>query len=159
MDINRMFCPSTNEIIFAPGYEEINDDADAFIAYWHGEVMEEPSITDEKLKADWNEFFEKWNEAGDDDLDIWDAVEKFLTNYENPDWIVYECTFYGMACGPTSTNVYYVVKAGTVIEDDPDYDEEAEEKNPLEGMTEQEIEDEIIGRQLGALHRGIAKEK
>lgn len=128
MDIDRMYCPSTNEVIFAPGDEEINEDADAFIAYWHGEVLEEPSIKDEKLEAAWNEFFGKWSESEDEDCDLWDAVEKFLTDYENPAWTVYECTFYGMACGPTSTTVYYVVKRDTVVEVDPDYVEESDDE-------------------------------
>jgi len=120
MSVDRMYCPSTDEVIFAPDYEELNENADAFIAYWHGEVLYEPSIKDEKLNSAWEEYFEKWR--GSDEIDIWEAVEKFLTEYENPSWIVYECTFYGMACGPVSTTVYHVVKADTVIEEDPNID-------------------------------------
>ena len=141
-----MFCPSTDEVIFAPDYEEINENAEAFIAYWHGEVLDQPSITDEKLKAAWDEYFEKWKDS--EDIDIWDSVEKFLTDYENPAWIVYESTFHGMACGPVATTVYFVVKADTVIEYDPNIDNEEEEK---EEKTDKEIEDEILARQIKGL--------
>ncbi len=98
METDRMYCPLTDEVIFAPGYEEINEDAEAFIAYWHGEVMDQPLITDDKLKAAWNEYFGKWEES--DNPDIWEAAEKFLKSYKNRKWKVLECTFYGMACGP-----------------------------------------------------------
>jgi len=150
MEYDRMYCPSTDEVIFAPDYEEINEGAEAFIAYWHGEVLDEPSITDDRLEKAWIEYFEKWDELMEN-LDAWEAVEKFLSDYENPSWIVYECTFHGMACGPVATTVYYVVKADTEIELDPNYDEEATEKDSFEGKTEKEIEDEIIARQIRAL--------
>ena len=144
MEVDRMYCPSTDETIFAPYYEEINEDAEAFIAYWHGDVLDQPEIKDVRLKSAWEKYFEKWNET--DDIDIFEAVEKFLKKYKNEEWIVYECTFYGMACGPTSTTVYYVVKSDTIIEDDPNPG-----KDPMEGLTEKEIEDEIIKRQIRAI--------
>lgn len=148
MSTDRMYCPSTDEVIFAPDYEEINENAEAFIAYWHGEVLDQPSITDEKLKTAWDEYFEKWKDS--EDIDIWDSVEKFLTDYKNPNWIVYECTFHGMACGPVSTTVYIVVKADTVIQANPNIDNEGEE---IAEKTEKEIEDEIIARQIRSLLR------
>lgn len=144
MSTDRMYCPSTDEVIFAPGYDEIDESAEAFIAYWHQEVMDEPSIKDEKLKAAWEKYYEKWKES--EKSDIWGAVEKFLKKYKNEEWVVLECTFYRMACGPTSTTVYYVVKGDTVIEEDPEPGED-----PMEGLTEEEIEKEILGRQLRAI--------
>ena len=54
-------------------------------------------------------------------------VPKFLSEYEYPDWIVYECTFYGMACGLVQNTIYFVVKADTIIEDDPDLENEEDE--------------------------------
>jgi hypothetical protein len=145
MDTDRMYCPSTNETIFAPYYEEINESAEAFIAYWHGEVLDQPEIKDPKLKAGWDTYFEKWDELYEE-LDPYEIVEKFLKSYRNSKWKVLECTFHGMACGPVSTTVYYVVKADTIIEEDP-----APGKDPLEGLTEEEIEKEILSRQLRSL--------
>lgn len=42
------------KVIFTPYYEEINESADAFIAYWHGDVLNQRSIKDEKLEAAWD---------------------------------------------------------------------------------------------------------
>ena len=119
---DRMYCPSTNEIIFAHGCEEIRTNAHALIAHWHGDVLDEPLIKDSKLKADWKEYYEKRNELRV--VDRWELVERFFNDYNNPDWIVYECTFYGIACGPVRTLVYFVVKADTLIEEVPECEED-----------------------------------
>ena len=147
MEVDRMYCPSTDEVIFAPYYEEINDNAEAFIAYWHCEVMDQPEIKDKKLKDAWDKYFGKWSES--DEIDIFEAVEEFLKSWENPDWKVFECTFEGMACGPVTTTIYYVVKTDTVIELDPEPGED-----PFDGMTEKEIEDEVLRRQIRSIMKG-----
>ena len=134
MSTDRMYCPSTNEVIFAPYFEEINEGAVSFIAYWHGEVLDQPEIKDPKIKAAWAKYFEKWDEMYEE-LDPWEIVEKFLKSYKNPNWKVMECTYHGIACGPVSTTVYYVVKTDTIIEGDP-----APGNDPLEGLTEEEFE-------------------
>lgn len=120
--VDRMFCPSTNEVIFAPGSEEINANAEAIIGYWHNEILEEPSIADSDLASAWDEYFEKWEELTDE-IDGSEAVKKFLKKYKNPKWKVFECIFNGIACGPVSFTVFFVVKADTVIEEDPDNNE------------------------------------
>ena len=123
MEYDRMYCPSTDEVIFAPDYEEINEGADAFIAYWHSEVLDEPCISDEPLEKAWNEYYEKCGKT----LGItekWETVEKFLCEYENPLWKVYEC----IACELSATTVYYVVKADTIIEEGLDFEEEEDEE-------------------------------
>lgn len=61
MSTDRMYCPSTDEVIFAPDYEEIYDGAEAFIAYWHGEVLNETSITDSLLEKEWNKYNKNWD--------------------------------------------------------------------------------------------------
>ena len=151
MSSDRMYCPSTDEIIFAPDYEEINDNAEAFIAMWPAEFMEEPTINNESLEAAWNKFYkEDLNEKLEEGDYIWDDFRDFLRNYDNTEWKAYECDFHGMACGPTTTTLVFVVKADTIIEEDPDYNaEEAEEK--LKNMTDEEFEDEVLGRQLRGL--------
>lgn len=127
MSKDRMYCPSTDEVIFAPHYEEISEGAEAFVAYWHGEVLDEPLIRVPKLEAAWEAMYQEWDAQENPELDIWELVDKFLAEYENPDWIVYECTFYGMACGPVQTTVYYVVKSDTIIEEDPHLEEDEDE--------------------------------
>jgi len=138
MSVDRMYCPSTDEVIFAPNYEEINESAEAFIAYWHGEVLDQPEIKDPKLLAAWEKYNEKWAELSEK-LDPFEIVEKFLKGYRNSQWKVMECTFHGMACGPVSTMVYYVVKADTVIDEDPNPGEDA-----WEGPTDKEVEEELL---------------
>lgn len=128
VECDRMYCPSTDEVIFAPGYEEINEYAESFIAYWHGEVLYEPVIRDEVLKGAWCKLYENLKES-DSFPDMWEIVERFLKEYENNSWVVYECEFCGMACGPVSSTVYFVVKADTVIEIDPGNEEEDEDEN------------------------------
>jgi len=141
----RMYCPSTNEVIFSPNLDEINDNAIAFIGYWHHEFLDEPHVKDETLEAAWSEYFSKHLKDKFPYKYEWDDIRKFFMEYNNSGWIVYECDFHGMACGPMSYTVIYVVKADTVIEEEPDY------KDPLEGMSEKEIEDEIIRRQIKGL--------
>src|SRR6056297_538550 len=118
---DRMYCSSTGEILFSPDMPEVNDDTKAFIAYWHNEVLDQPEIKDPELAAAREEFFEKkWFEL-DEEMSPGEIVTKFLKEYQNEQWVVYECVFPGMACGPFTTTVYIVVKAGTVIEKDPEY--------------------------------------
>ena len=124
MSTDRMYCPSTDEVIFAPGYDEISIGAKAFVACWHDEVLDHPEFNDVKLEAAWDAVFKEWDAQEDPELDLFELVPKFLSEYENPDWIVYECTFYGMACGPVQNTIYFVVKADTIIEDDPELENE-----------------------------------
>ena len=148
MDTDRMYCPSTDEVIFAPDYEEINENADAFIASWNASMLGESIITDKTLEAAWDKFYIEV--LKDKRGYIWDDFRNFLKAYDNPEWIVYECDFYGMACGPTCDTLVFVVKADTVIEEDPNIDNEEEE---IIEKTEKEIEDEIIARQIRSLLR------
>lgn len=118
MDTDRMYCPSSQELVFSPELEELNAKANALIAYWHTEALEQPFIKDENLKLAWDRYLTHWKET-DEETDIWVPVQNFLSNYENQDWIVYECTFYEQTCGPSSETIFFVVKADTIIEPDP----------------------------------------
>jgi len=127
MSKDRMYCPSTDEVIFAPHYDEIEMFADAMIAFWHDEFTHEPTINATGLEQAWEAVYLKWKAETDPALNIWELLNKFLSEYQNPDWIVYECTFYGMTCGPVSTTMWFVVRKDTVIEEDPDLEDEEEE--------------------------------
>lgn len=132
MSTDRMYCPSTDEIIFAPGYDEIFDNAEAYIAMWDADLMGEPTINNESLETAWKKFYnEDLNEKRQAHDYIWDDFRDFLRNYDNPEWMVYECDFYGMACGPTTTTLVFVVKADTIIEEDPDYDEGSDDNEEV----------------------------
>ena len=121
--------------------------------------MDEPTINDELLKAAWEKFYNvDLKEKPNTRTYIWDDFRNFLKNYENSEWIVYECDFYSMACGPTTTTLVFVVKAGTVIEEDPDFDAEETERE-LGNMADEEITNEVLERQIRGLFRGMDKEK
>ena len=88
MSTDRMYCPSTDEVIFAPDYEEINDNAEAFIASWDAEDLYEPTINDETFKAAWEKFYnEDLKEKLKTHTYIWDDFRNFLKNYENSEWV------------------------------------------------------------------------
>jgi hypothetical protein len=121
ISVDRMYCPSTGETIFGPGLEEVNENAVAFIAYWHDEIIDDPIIRNPKLSNAWNDFYSKWSDTGADEIGITEALVKFLKEYINDAWKVYECCINSFACGPIRSTVWYVVPADTVIEVDPDY--------------------------------------
>lgn len=114
---DRMYCPSTEEVIFSPDMKEVNEDADAFIGYWHNEILDQPEIKDPKLLDSWEKYFESWDELMED-MDPSEIVENFLRNYQNEQWAVYQSRLTSMACGPVATTVYMVVKADTIVEKD-----------------------------------------
>lgn len=131
MSVDRMYCPSTDEVIFAPDYEEINTNAEALIAMWHTYELSEPIIKDKKFLDAWERFYE----GG---FLMIEELEQFLSKYKNDEWIVYECTFYGIACGPVSETIYFVVKKDTIIEEDPNYYDEEAARDKLENTSEEE---------------------
>lgn len=120
LNIDRLYCTSTGETIFSPRYKIVNTNALAFIAWWMGGKLEEPVIKDEKLQNAWDTFFSGWknNSSG---MELQEATVRFLHEYQNENWMVYECRFAGTAHGPLSAVAYYVVASDTVIETGPDH--------------------------------------
>jgi hypothetical protein len=93
MEISDHYCcsytihnPITNEIIVDT--ETVYDEAVSLIAYWLDDYLYEPKIKDEALMLAWNEYAAKidFNDIDFDDFD------QFLTEYDNPDWIVLKVT-------------------------------------------------------------------
>ena len=57
-----------------------------------------------------------------------------------------------------TTTLVFVVKTDTIIDEDPDYNaEEAEQE--LNNMTEEELTDKVLSRQISAMFGGMDKEK
>jgi len=55
MSIDRMYCPSTDEVIFAPGYEELNEDANASDPNYNADAEEDmQEMSDEELTNEIN---------------------------------------------------------------------------------------------------------
>ena len=111
-----MFCPSTGEIIVGSGQDGVNERAGAFIAYWHGDALDKPHISDVTLRIAWDAFNRRGGPDSDDADLGWDAVDRFLADYEYPAWVVYKCIFHGLEFRPTSATIYFVVRADTIVE-------------------------------------------
>lgn len=113
----RVYCPSTGEVILDPQGEDVNTSAKAFAGYWHFDFLDEPEIKDPELAKAWRAHFDAISEDDDAGKEFYESVEEFLAGYQKPGWIVYCCTFHGMACGPVSYTVYFVVLADTIVEE------------------------------------------
>lgn len=133
-ETQRVYCPSTDEVLVY--LEDIMEEASALIAYYLLGYLDEPFIKNEKLAAAWDTYYARWNEM-DEDMRDWEKLEKFLKEYDQPEWIAMEHTDHGIACGPIGQTVYWVVKADSIIEDAPEIEEEEEERD------EENTEDKI----------------
>lgn len=123
-DYDMIHCPTTNEYIFAPGWESFDFKAKAFIAHWLDDEMDEPIFNNTDFQATWEKVYHIWEEEESNKPNLHEVLEKFLAEYENPYWIVYELMVSGASCGPCSNTAYFVVRRDTLVETDPDYDEE-----------------------------------
>jgi hypothetical protein len=77
------------------------DEAPSVVGFWIGEVVEEPVIKNAKLEAAWEVFHRN------DRLSF--QLTTFLSKYQNDDWVVFELTTSGIACGPLSSTIWYVI--------------------------------------------------
>lgn len=82
----KIYNPVTNEIIVDA--ESVYDDAVSLIAYWLDDFFDEPTIRNEALTLAWNAYAAEINF---DDIDFVD-FDRFLSEYDNPDWIVFKVT-------------------------------------------------------------------
>ena len=102
---DHFFCPATGKRITGPNSYEASP---AQVGMWISEIMESPEIADPALESQWNRYVEAL--AEDDFIE----VEGFLQSLEMPNHVCFEITTSGMACGPCSSTVWYVI--------DMDYD-------------------------------------
>ena len=101
----ELYNPTTDEYVVN---EMIDETAKDFIGYWIDEVFREPCFNNSVLQKEWYGFEADYVTPTEDHMELED-VEKFLQGYENEDWIVYEIITHGMACGPTTNTVWFVV--------------------------------------------------
>lgn len=107
--------------------DDCDDEAESLIAYWVTEVFEEPVMNDNTFAEAWNKYTSDYKNDNDGESPDYDALIKFLSEYENPEWKVLEITSYGMACGPITSTLCMVVKKDCVFEEIED--EEVEESD------------------------------
>jgi hypothetical protein len=104
----NLFCPATGEIICGPN--EVNEKAKSLRGFWIGDVLEEPTIPDAKLRSAWRKAVKEAD--GADSL----MLERFLRGYAAPTWCAFAITTSGMACGPVSSTAWFVLDLDVEIE-------------------------------------------
>lgn len=103
----NFFCPATGQPVYGDSGEPL---APSFRGGWCCEVPEEPLELAEELQPRWQAYLEQ-QEDSDDGLD----VSAFLVSVDQPGWVAFEITTFGIACGPvwsTSWTVLDLTTAG-----------------------------------------------
>jgi len=110
---SNFYCPVTGEVISDEDAPPMNENAKSLMGFWIDAVLEEPIINDKILKSSWNRYVKKFEkESGEDYPDCAD-LRKFLADYKNPTWIVFEITSSGIGHGIHSDTVWYVIDMET----------------------------------------------
>lgn len=107
----KMLNPTSGEVIVD---EECADNATSLIAYWFDDSIDNPVINNETLKTAWDAFV---GNQDDGNFLYWEDLIEFLETYDSPGWIGYEITSSGIACGPVSYTVVYIVEKDVIVED------------------------------------------
>ena len=97
----NFFCPATGRQVFTDDGEP---NTPALRGSWCHEVPEEPMHLAEELKPLWQAHLEA-QEAEDEGAD----VVRFLQSVEWPNWVAFEITTCGMACGPVWSTAWTVL--------------------------------------------------
>lgn len=71
---------------------------------WHCEILDEPEINHSELEQLWKEYVSKTDQA-DEFLEVPD----FLASVSFENLVCFEITTHGMACGPVSSTVWFVI--------------------------------------------------
>lgn len=109
----KMFNQGTGEVIVD---EECDDNAKSLIAYWLDDSVDNPIINNNTLKSAWEAFTERYK-VDNDESPYWEDMIQFLEEYDTTEWIGYEITSSGIACGPVSYTVVYVVEKDVIVEE------------------------------------------
>ena len=98
------YCPVTGRQIC--GVEVgMDESVPSLMGFWEDEFLDKPIINNPELKIDWDKYYKST-----DRRELSDGFEKFLRSISAPQWLVYKITTYGMACGPMSSTVWFVIK-------------------------------------------------
>lgn len=143
-ELVEISCPSTSETILDMSCDDYNRDASALLGEWTYGSPDEPHIKHPGLKEIWNNFFEDYKSKHDDDYysDLYETWVAFLKTLDEPGWAAYDLTFQGIACGPISYTILYVVLADTIVKEVFYEDEEDEEWEDEENDDENDVEND-----------------
>lgn len=107
----KMHNPTTGEVIID---EECNDGSKSLQAYWLGDYSH---FNNETLKAAWIAFVDNNNVVENNDTTFWDALDKFLEEYESQEWIAYKINSSGIACGMINYTTVFIVDKDVEVEE------------------------------------------
>jgi hypothetical protein len=110
LDEWNFFCPLTGQKVFT---EDGQANAPTLRGGWCDEVPDEPIHLRGELKQLWQKY-RKAQLAADDLLDI----AAFLRSVELPNWVAFEITTRGMACGPVWSREWTVLELNPPEEND-----------------------------------------
>ena len=110
----NFFCPATGICLCHEdpeklGFENSPMDVLSCQAFWISEVlsdsMSESDFKNPAFREAWLKFESKFEEG------YWDVDDliNFLKSYHAPNWVAYEVTTTGMACGPVSSTAWWVI--------------------------------------------------
>ena len=111
LDHFNFYCPATSDKILSE--DDCNENSASFIGYWLDDFMTEPSIKNKDLKNAWETFLDEVDKQFQREPNFTE-FESFLTNYPQPNWIIYKITTSGMACGAISSAVYHILDMNVV---------------------------------------------
>ncbi len=100
----NFFCPATGRPVFT---EDGEPNTPALRGSWCHEVPEEPMHLAEELQPLWQEHLDA-QAAIDEGAD----VVGFLRSLERPNWVAFEITTCGMACGPVWSTTWTALDLG-----------------------------------------------
>lgn len=93
----NFFCPASGKQVFTDDGEP---NTAALRGMWCGEVPDLPMHLAAEIEPLWQAYLES-NEVEEEGID----VVAFLVSVDQPNWVAFEITTKGMACGPVwSTN-------------------------------------------------------
>ena len=102
---DNFYCPATG--VHIQGNNHFEPEASSLKGYWISDVgLEEPAFNDKKFEDGWATFSKKFS---DDEGIGWEDLEKFLNEYDEPNYVAFEITTGGIACGPISSTVVFVI--------------------------------------------------
>jgi hypothetical protein len=102
LDDWNFFCPLTGQRVF---HDDGQPNAPTLRGGWCHEVPDQPVHLAEELKPLWQKYLAA-QEAAEDMLDI----TAFLRSVELPNWVAFEITTRGMACGPVWSQEWTVLE-------------------------------------------------
>ena len=97
----NFFCPATGQPVFKETGEA---NASTVQGFWGHEVPDEPELLCDELKAHWFAHV-AIQDAADEGVD----VVGFLKSIDKPDWVAFEVTTCGIACGPVCSTTWTVL--------------------------------------------------